>query len=142
MLTVADYMTPHPHTIGRDISLAVAHEMMRQHHIRHLPVLDGGSIVGLVSQRDLYFLESIDEVDLSRVTVEEAMTESPFVVKPEASLRDVVEEMTAHRYGTAIVAEGARMVGIFTAIDAMRALLDLTKGEAPKAASKKQPSAH
>jgi acetoin utilization protein AcuB len=52
-LTVERFMTRSPLTIGQDQPLAAAHRMMREHRVRHLPVLDGGMLVGVVSQRDL-----------------------------------------------------------------------------------------
>jgi acetoin utilization protein AcuB len=44
---VQKYMTTSPHTIGDDQPMALAHQIMREHHIRHLPVLHGSKIVGL-----------------------------------------------------------------------------------------------
>src|SRR5690242_1905417 len=56
--TVDRYMTPSPHTIGQDEPLSAAHELMRAHSIRHLPVLEGRALVGLVSLGDLHLLET------------------------------------------------------------------------------------
>jgi len=52
--TIQKYMTRALHTIGQEQTLDVAHTVMRQHGIRHLPVLEGGKLVGLLSQRDLH----------------------------------------------------------------------------------------
>jgi CBS domain-containing protein len=51
---LADVMTPNPDTIGPDDTAADALEMMRKHNYRHLPVLDGTRLIGMVSVRDLY----------------------------------------------------------------------------------------
>ena len=61
--SVGASMTPQPVTIGRKQPLAIAHRMMRAHGVRHLPVLEHGELVGVVSQRDLYFLETIRDAD-------------------------------------------------------------------------------
>lgn len=122
--TVREYMTPHPHSIGRDQKLATAHEMMRRHGIRHLPVLEGGRIVGLVSLRDLHLVETLPDVDPAKVTVEEAMAQDPYVVPPATLLVDLARTMAEHKYGSAIVAEGSQVVGVFTTVDALRALAD------------------
>ena len=122
MTTVADFMTPSPLTIGDDQSLAHAHEMMRDHRIRHLPVLHGGKLVGVVSLGDLHLIETLGESDLDKIAVEDAMTPDPYVVQPDAELREVAGTMAAHKYGTAIVARGSKVVGIFTTTDALRAL--------------------
>ena len=59
--TVGALMTSQPLTIGRQQSLTTAHRLMRDHRVRHLPVLEHGELIGVVSQRDPYFLETIRE---------------------------------------------------------------------------------
>jgi acetoin utilization protein AcuB len=123
---ISAFMTKSPHTVGRSQTLAHAHEVMRKHHIRHLPVLDGGKLVGLVTERDLRLIETLKDVDPSQVTVDEAMSQEVYSVTPDALLADVAKAMAEHKYGSAIVMEaGAKVVGIFTTVDAMSALSDL-----------------
>ena len=119
---VEQFMTHCPHTIGQEQTLNVAHQMMRQHHIRHLPVLHGGKLVGMLSQRDLHFIESLRDVDPERVTVSEAMSTDTYAIGPRSSLRNVAEEMADHRYGSAVIVDRERVVGILTTVDGMRAL--------------------
>ena len=121
---ISDYMTESPHTIGQEQTLTRAHEIMRQYSIRHLPVLHGGKLVGTVSLRDLDLTEGLDGVDSNVVPVEEAMSIEPHVVSRDTPLKDVVDYLVEHRYGSAIVVEGRAVVGVFTAVDAMRALRD------------------
>ena len=116
------WMTPALHSIGKDQPLAVAHRLMKEQQIRHLPVLDGGKVVGIISERDLYYLETIAEVDIETEPVEEGMTRDIYCVSPEAPLREVVQEMASRKYGCAIVVEGKKAVGIFTTTDAMHLL--------------------
>jgi len=52
MTTVADYMTAGPYTIGREQSLVAAKQMMQRIHVRHLPVLHGGKLVGVFTAVD------------------------------------------------------------------------------------------
>ena len=122
---IRDSMTPLPHTVGRDQTLASAHHIMNEHRIRHLPVLAGGHLVGIVSDRDLKFIEALKDVDPERVTIEEAMSQEPYTVPPETPLGDVVRTMATERYGAALVVEHGKVVGIFTAIDALRLLADV-----------------
>ena len=124
-MRVYGHMTPSPHTIGRDQPLAKASALMQAHHIRHLPVLDGGVLVGVLSDRDVRLVESVSGTDPKTTLVEEAMTPEPFFVLADAPIRDVAAEMVAHKYGCAMVTERGHVVGIFTTIDALRALLDL-----------------
>ncbi len=110
-----------PHTIGKDIELRAAMSMMREYGIRHLPVQDGGKLVGIVTDRDVKLASSFK--DAGHLKVEEVMTPDPFTVKPEMALDEVVLEMAEHKYGSAIVLQpNGKVVGIFTAVDAMRVL--------------------
>ena len=123
-LTIRDYMTESPHTIGSEQSLAKAHELMREHGIRHLPVLHGGQLAGMVTVRDLHLVETLKDVDPESVRVEEAMTPEPYVVEPTALLHAVASEMAERKLGSAIVVDGTKVVGVFTTVDGLRALAD------------------
>ena len=122
---IHQFMTPLPHTIGREQTLQVAREMMQNHRVRHLPVLQGGTLLGVVSDRDLRLVESITGVDPKIVKVEEAMAAVTFSVSMGTPLREVVLEMVKHKYGSALVVDGPKVVRIFTTIDALEALLEL-----------------
>ena len=121
-LTIADVMTPQPLTIGRDQKLFTAHKMMAENGIRHLPVLEHGDLVGVVSQRDLYFVETIAGVDKFADKVEDAMTTDTRKFAPETPLVEVAREMFEHKLGCAVIVERDRVAGIFTAMDALRIL--------------------
>ena len=128
-LTIESYMTPSPQSIGYDQTLSQAHEIMRDHGIRHLPVLRGGELVGILSQRDLAVLESLADVDPEKVGVEEAMTAEVFSVAPDTPLEGVAREMADRKLGSAVVMEKNRIVGVFTTVDGLRALANLLRGE-------------
>lgn len=128
-VTVGDVMVASPYTIGVDQPLQRAHDVMRTHGIRHLPVLEGGKLVGLVSSRDLYYVETLREVDPDAVTIEEAMTAVPYVVARETPLSDVAAAMAEHHYGCAIVTDHRGVAGIFTTVDGMRTLAKLLAGD-------------
>jgi acetoin utilization protein AcuB len=119
------YMTPSPFSVGQEQALIHAHHMMREHNIRHLPVLHGGKLVGVLSDRDLHLIETLRDVDPSKVTIEEAMSPLVYTVSPKAPLDDVVREMAHHKYGCAIVEDNGKLVGVFTTVDAMRAFADM-----------------
>lgn len=119
------YMTSSPYSVGQEQTLVQAHKLMREHHIRHLPVLHGGKLVGLLSDRDLHLIETLRDVDPDKVTIEEAMSPAPFTVRPKAPLDEVVREMSDHKYGCAVVEDHGKVVGVFTTVDAMRAFADL-----------------
>lgn len=123
--TVQKYMTVVPHTIGSDQTLAKAEKVMHEHRIRHLPVLKGGNLVGILSERDIQLVESFRDVDPETVTVDEAYTPEPYVVKPSALLSDVCSQMVAHKYSCVLVCDNNNLVGLFTWIDALRAFDEL-----------------
>ncbi len=127
--TIADYMTTSPHSVGNDQPLMHAHQVMRDHQIRHLPVLSGGRLVGILSDRDLAFVENLRDVDAAKVRVDDAMTPTPYSVKRTANLGAVAREMAEHRYGSAVVMENDHVVGVFTTTDALRALADACAGK-------------
>jgi acetoin utilization protein AcuB len=128
---ISQYMTATPHTVGRDQPLTVAHRLMRDHRVRHLPVVHVGKLVGLVSDRDLALIETLRDVNPAEVIVEEAMTQAPYTVGPDASLAEVAEHMAAHRYGSCVVVDGERVVGVFTTVDALEALAALLRSATP-----------
>jgi acetoin utilization protein AcuB len=116
------FMTAAPHTIGRDQPLTVAKDMMAHHGVRHLPVLDGGQLVGVVSERDVAFIGSVRDVDATQLTVGEAMSPEVYSVSPRELVRNAASNMARYRYGSAVVIDGNRVVGMFTTVDALRAL--------------------
>ncbi len=118
-------MTVSPVVIGSDRTLSDAHRMMREHGIRHLPVVDGGRLVGLVSQRDLYLAETLRGVDPATDTVREAMSEDPYTVPPGAPLGEVAATMAERKLGSALVVDRGSVIGLFTTVDALRALAAL-----------------
>lgn len=125
--TIQKYMTTTPHSIGSDQTIATASLMMNDHHIRHLPVLQGGRLLGILTDRDIKLIETFRDVDPAKLKVEEAMTEQPYSVSPDAPLDEVVETMAANKYGSAVVMQNQKVVGIFTTVDACVALAGLLR---------------
>jgi acetoin utilization protein AcuB len=97
---------------------------MRKFEIRHLPVLHGGKLIGLLSLRDLHLVETLPNVDPELVRVEEAMTQDVYAVEPKTPLKQVVSEMAARKLGSAVVVEGSKVVGVFTTVDALDLLAE------------------
>ncbi len=123
--SIAKYMTTLVYTIGADQPLAYAHTTLRQFGVRHLPVLRAGRLVGMLAERDLALVETFKDVDPSRIRVEDAMSHEVYGVSPEAPLDEVAREMAEHKYGSAVVLDHDKVVGIFTTVDACRALSEL-----------------
>src|SRR5687767_11722062 len=100
---ISSFMTKSPRTIGINATLAEARERMNRHAIRHLPVLDGGALVGLLSQRDIELVETFKDVDAKEVKVEEAMSQDVLAVTPETSLSEVARRMAERKCGSAVI---------------------------------------
>jgi acetoin utilization protein AcuB len=122
---IQKYMTTSPYSIGSDQTLAKAHEMMHTHDIRHLPVLAGGKLVGMLTDRDLHLIESMAGVEPRVSKVDDAMSTNVYSVAPETPLDEVVAAMGERKYGSAVVMQNGKTVGIFTTVDLCRAFAEL-----------------
>jgi acetoin utilization protein AcuB len=128
MPSISRYMTRQPWTIRKSARMSQAHAIMRAHQIRHLPVLEAGKLVGIVSERDLRLIETLRGSDPDEVAVEDAMTEPVYVVHAEAPVDSVVEHMAHHKYGSAVVISHRGAVeGIFTTVDALQVFAEVLR---------------
>lgn len=122
---IRKYMTPTPVTIAAEQTLAFAAARMREHNIRHLPVLDGGKLIGMISDRDVKLAEAFKDIDMKREPVDSLMSQEVYTVRPDAPLDEVARHMAEHKFGSAVITDGEHVVGVFTTVDACRALADL-----------------
>lgn len=116
-MTVGAYVTT------CDQSLEAARTTMRDAEIRHLPVLQGGAVVGILSSRDLGFIDRLPGLSANLI-VENAMTPDPYVVESSAEISEVAREMARRKIGSAVVVRDGKVIGIFTAIDALELLAE------------------
>lgn len=128
MPTIDRYMTRQPWTVRSDARLADAHRIMREHNIRHLPVLDHGALVGVVSEGDVRLTESLLGRDAQDVTVEDAMAQDVYTVVGNGAVDEVVEKMAERKIGSVVVVDGRGHVqGIFTTVDALQFFADMLR---------------
>lgn len=122
--TVRDWMTRDPVTVSPEAPVVQVAALMRAQGIRHVLVMDGERLAGIVSDRDVRGLVVSGEPTLSTVSaVAHVMSESPVSVTPETSLTEAARAMLDHKIGALPVLEDARPVGILTKADALEALL-------------------
>ena len=127
MPPVASVMTPFPHSVGPDDPVRRALDLMRDYDVHHVPVTDAGHITGIVTDRDLRWLQSDTHspAEPDGVHVREVQTSNPYTVDLATPLARVLEEMTARKIGAAIVTKASRLAGIVTETDVCRALAEL-----------------
>lgn len=121
--TIRNYMTPSPVTVSRTTTMARAMKLLDEHGFRHLPIVDdSGHLVGCLSERELKIVENMRVVDAGMACVEDFILGPPYAVSPDTPLREVTQAMAENKHGSAIIVEGDRVIGMFTTINALRAL--------------------
>lgn len=133
MAKVRDIMAKEVATLNVDDELSLAEDIMHLGRIRHLPVMDGEKLVGIISERDLFkaSLASVIDYDyqikrdyMKTVVIKEVMQTSLITISPEASVKEAVQLMLQHKIGCLPVVEGERMVGLVTETDILRYYLE------------------
>jgi CBS domain-containing membrane protein len=145
-MEVRRFMQRDVFSMREDDTLDVAQDVMRLGGIRHIPVLSGDRLVGIVSQRDLLHAAASSLLNLAhdsqrewlgKVAVRDVMTTRVRTVTPDRPVADVVESLLTHRIGCLPVVENDRLVGIVSETDCLRYLarlldIDATKHELPE----------
>lgn len=133
-LAVADLMTTTVLTLPLGSTLEDAILFERKHRIRHIPIVDGGRLVGLVTDRDLKQASpsvvagtAPDEYQriLQGTFVDQVMVREPLTIRPDTPLVDAVKIFLDRRFSSLPVVEDGVLIGILTATDALRALMAL-----------------
>jgi acetoin utilization protein AcuB len=127
MLLVRDWMAREVATVGPETTAAEALALCRENRIRHLPVLKGRHLVGVISDRDLRVATpALGDPDraaaLKRIRVADEMAQEVVSARPEDPIEDAAAAMYEVKIGCLPVLEGEALVGILTSSDVMRAL--------------------
>ena len=142
MLLVRDWMTEHLVTLSPEASVAEALTLCRKRRIRHIPILEEGRLVGIVSDRDLRDASpALGDPERARtlqeIPVADVMTREVITVDPQDSIENAAQQMYELKIESLpVVAEGAvadggatvveqELLGIVTSSDVMRALVTL-----------------
>ncbi len=115
---IQKYMTSSPQTIEAYKPVTEAKNLMEELGIRHLPVMHQEELFGVLSDRDIKAALSIMDTNPELICVKDLCHEKPYHVIPETPLHEVLDEMAKHHYGSALVVQNSKLVGIFTTIDA------------------------
>jgi CBS-domain-containing membrane protein len=135
-----DLMTPDPLTVTPQASIAEVWDLMREVEVRHVPVVQGGALVGMLSDRDLARVDmarllKVEGADALRqelaTPIAQVMSSNVISVEPETEVGDVIALLLDHKIGALPVVEvGTREVlGIISYVDVLRALQGLLEEE-------------
>jgi CBS domain-containing protein len=130
-MKVRELMTTNVETIARNDELTIADDIMKMKRLRHLPVLEEGRLVGILTQRDLFhaalstalnFGEKAQKEFLKTVVVKEVMTDDVRTIGPEADVKEAARLLIEHRIGCLPVVENGKLVGLVSETDLLRVI--------------------
>jgi CBS domain-containing protein len=121
-------MTPFPHSIEAGEPMTKAREMMTGYGFHHLPVIDQGELVGVISELDLRRAETVDS---SGHRVADVMRKESFLVDLSEPLDRVLAKMARLQVGSVLVVKEERLAGIFTVTDACRSFAECLRAQFP-----------
>lgn len=124
-------MTPFPYHVSIGDSLDDAKRLMERHEIRHLPVMDGGELVGVVSERDIHKLLENLTIGTSEeeLLVRDAYVQDFYVVDLNERLDRVLLTMAERHIGSVLVTKQDRLAGLFTVTDACRSFAQFLRSK-------------
>jgi CBS domain-containing membrane protein len=131
--SVRDIMMSSPITLQKDNRLSLAEEVMTGGRVRHVPILDGERLVGVLSQADLFHSAFAKALHLrpaeqrefvNSIKIEDAMSKHVFSVPADTSIRAAARLMTEKKLGCLPVVQGERLVGLVTKSDMLRYLAE------------------
>jgi acetoin utilization protein AcuB len=116
-MLIRHWMTKNPVVIGPGEMLVEARRKMDKGNFRRLPVVENGQLIGIISDRDLR--QHVGQFDHTRV--DSVVARPVITVAPEMLLDQAANLLVKHKVGGLPVMDGAKLVGIITAIDMLRA---------------------
>ena len=129
-VTVDEFTTPEPVTATEEMTIDELRLLMEEHGIRHLPVVRGDRVVGVISERDVRLVAGLTSDEKRLVRASDIMAPEPLIVSATTRLDAVAYAMSERKVGSAIVTEAdGKLLGIFTATDALNALIEIVRGE-------------
>lgn len=125
-LKIIKFCSPYLVTVNAEYDLPEVMTIMKEAGIRHVPVVNDGKPIGIISDRDLKVF--YDKEFAAKFKASDIMIKDPFTVDEDCDLREVVDLLLEKKVGSCLVQKNDRITGIFTLIDALRTLkLLLTK---------------
>lgn len=133
MPQVVAVMTPFPHSIDIEAPVPEAIALMKERGFRHLPVVEGGALRGVLTDRDVRSAMSrnIGFHNAGGLRVRDLFHEDAYTVEADAPLDQVAATMAERHIGSALVTRHGKLVGVFTSTDACRALARVLRERFP-----------
>lgn len=137
-LKVSDVMTENPLTVEPSDTLEQVEDLMEEHRIRQLPVVEDKELVGIITDRDVrpflrdrYLGRPEDQERVMKTKVASIMSPKPITLSPNDELREAVELLVEEKMGGIPVVdeEEGSVVGIVTYVDVLRCFLELLQEE-------------
>lgn len=127
LIRIERHMVKSPFLVEASATLREAADLLSENGIRHLPVIEEESLVGLISERDLR--EGI-AAGGAKLKVSDVMKSDVYAVLGSTPLHEVVQEMAESKIGSAVVLSKDReVVGIFTSTDALELLATMLQDD-------------
>ncbi len=124
-MQVSEYMTPDPFVVSRREPVADIADLLRQHSIHQIPVVDEDRrIVGIITERDIRAAARRRKPAASQQRASDVMTHDVVTVTPGMSLDEAVETLCRERFGALPVVVGGRVVGILSSRDLLKRLME------------------
>jgi acetoin utilization protein AcuB len=134
-MIVGNVMVKKIFTIKKAESLKKAQELMVKHSIRHLPVVDGSELTGIITESDIRgaFIQQgrktkdgkIQMLDPAKMKVGDYMTRNPLVVVPETHIEDAALLIYKNKIGALPVVKRNKLVGILSIMDILGIFVDM-----------------
>ena len=126
-------MTPNPVTVTPDVSISEAFSIMKERQFRRIPVVQGGKLIGIVTEKELQQVSpskatslSVFELNylLEKTTIKDAMSKDPITVLDDDLIEKAALLMRTNKVGALPVMHGDKLVGIITESDIFDAFID------------------
>src|SRR5690606_35679270 len=129
---ISSIMTTKIITLKKDDELETAERLFKRHKIRHIPVVEGESIIGMLSYTDLLRISFVDAVDddgeieslvYNMFTIEQVMAKNVVSVPSTANIKEVAEILAKKEFHALPVVDDDVLVGIVTTTDLINFLI-------------------
>jgi CBS domain-containing protein len=127
-MKVKDIMVRDVTTLNIGDELSLANDIMKLGRIRHLPVLEGKTLVGILSERDLFRSSLVTALGhepsktrdvMKAIRIQDVMVRNLITISPEADIKEAVQLMLKHKIGCVPVVADGELLGLVTETDIM-----------------------